>query len=71
MTRDLNTQSTHDLPVLLSARDAEKLGLTRSAFYRFIHRADVPTVTIGGRKYIYRDRFISWIESRAGGEARV
>ena len=39
------------LPVLLSAKDAEKLGLTRSAFYRLLHREDVPSVIIGGRKY--------------------
>lgn len=45
------------LPVLLSAKDAEKIGLTRSAFYRLLHREDIPAVIIGGRKYLYRDRF--------------
>ena len=64
-------QSTHNLPVLISAHDAEKIGFTRSAFYRFLHRADIPTVKIGGRKYIYRDKFIAWIESQTGGETRV
>lgn len=56
------------LPVLLSAKDAEKLGLTRSAFYRLLHREDVPSVIIGGRKYLYRDRFFSWLDEHAGGE---
>lgn len=67
-------QTTHTciekkpLPVLLSAKDAEKIGLTRSAFYRLLHREDIPAVIIGGRKYLYRDRFLEWLDKRAGGD---
>ena len=59
------------LPVLLSAKDAEKIGLTRSAFYRLLHREDIPAVIIGGRKYLYRDRFFEWLDKRAGGEVNA
>ena len=66
MTQEQNTQNSSALPVLLSVKDAEKLGFTRSAFYRFLHRAEIPTVTIGGRKYIYRDRFFEWLDGQTG-----
>lgn len=68
MTQNHSTQSFSPLPVLLSVHDAEKIGLTRSSFYRLMHRDDIPTVTIGGRMYIYRDKFIEWLNERAGGE---
>ena len=55
------------LPILLSARDAGNIGLTRAAFYRLLNQEDVPCVTIGGRKYLHRDRFFAWLNERAGG----
>ena len=60
----INAESS--LPVLLSIKDADKLGLSRSAFYRLMNRADVPRVTIGARIYLHRDRFLIWLDEHIG-----
>lgn len=57
------TITYESLPLLLSAKDVNKIGISRSAFYRLIHRDDVPTLSIEGRIFIPRDRFIAWIEN--------
>ncbi len=69
MTQNQKKQNCSSLPVLLSVKDADKLGLTRSSFYRLIHRAGIPTVTIGGRLYIHRDRFFEWLDVQTEGSA--
>ena len=71
MTENRTSQVFPSLPVLLSVHDAEKIGLSPSAFYRMLHREDIPTVVIGGRKFLYRDKFIAWIESQTGGVNNV
>lgn len=55
------------LPILLSAKDAEFIGLSKSAFYRLLNRENVPCIIIGGRKYLHRDRFFAWLNERVGG----
>ena len=49
-------------PLLLSAKDAQKIGISRAAYYRLTHRMDVPVVVIGERRYIHRDLFFEWLE---------
>ena len=55
------------LPLLLSARDVEKLGISRTMYYRLTHMASVPTVLLGERRYIHRDRFFEWLDQAAEG----
>ena len=61
--------SRAELPILLSAKDIQSIGLSRSMAYQLMNRSDVPVVTIGGRKFINRDRFFEWIDNqtRTGG----
>ena len=33
-------------------------------FYRLVNRSDVPSVTIGGRKFLIRDQFDAWLEAQ-------
>ncbi len=51
-----------NFPLLLSAKDAQKIGISRAAYYRLTHRADVPVVVIGERRYIHRDLFFEWLK---------
>ncbi len=63
-TNSLNiTVTPLPLPALLSVKDIAAIGISRSAFYRLVHREGVPTISIEGRIYIPRDRFIEWIEN--------
>ena len=50
------------LPLLLSSKNVEKLGISRSMFYRLIHMASVPTIALGERRYIHRDKFFEWLD---------
>ncbi len=58
-----------ELPILLSAKDIQSIGLSRSMAYQLLNRSDVPVVAIGGRKFINRDKFFEWIDNQtqAGG----
>ena len=56
-----------NLPLLLSARDAEKLGISKTMYYRLTHMASVPTVLLGDRRYIHRDRFFEWLDHAVDG----
>ena len=41
---------------------AEKLGISKTTYYRLTHMADLPTVLIGDRRYLHRDRFFEWLD---------
>lgn len=51
-----------ELPILLSAKDIQSIGLSRSMAYQLLNRSDVPIVAIGGRKFLNRDRFFEWLD---------
>ena len=56
------TINRETLPLLLSVKDAEKLGISKTTYYRLTHMADLPTVLIGDRRYLHRDRFFEWLD---------
>lgn len=58
-----NQNENYDVPVLLSAKDLVKLGVTRYMAYCILNREDVPVIKIGDRKLIKRDDFFAWLES--------
>ena len=54
-----------DKTVLIDCKAWVKLyGGSRAMFYRLVNRADVPSVTIGGRKFLIRDQFDAWLEAQ-------
>ena len=52
------------LPMMLSANDIQTMGFTRTMAYNILNRKDVPVVKIGSRKFIQRDKFFDWLDSR-------
>ena len=51
-----------DLPLMLSVHDvAEFLGISKSSAYVLAKEKGFPTLKIGARVVIPRDRFIEWI----------
>lgn len=60
-------QTAENMPLMLSAKDVQKLGFSRPRAYEFLNREDMPVVVVGGRKYLHRDLFLGWLEQQAIG----
>lgn len=46
---------------ILSAKDLQDMGFSRSMSYALFNRADVPVIHIGKRKFIRREKFLDWL----------
>ena len=53
-----------DMPMLLTANDLQAMGFRRAMVYKILNSADVPVVKIGSRKFIQRDKFFEWLDSK-------
>lgn len=57
-----------NLPTVLNASQlATTLGISRAGAYQLLHREDFPTLQIGKRMLVPRDKLILWIEENTGG----
>ena len=54
--------------VILDAKDIQALGFSRTMVYGFFNRQDFPTVRIGSRCFVRRDRFFEWLDQQAEQE---
>lgn len=58
-------KSYDDLPLMLSVPEvASVLGISRAGAYDLARNKDFPSLTIGTRIVVPKDRFILWIEQR-------
>jgi len=54
-----------DLPLLLGANDLiHILGLSRTNIYYLLRADNFPTITIGKRKMVRKDKFIEWLDKQ-------
>ena len=54
-----------ELPVFLNARMvADLLGVSQSTAYELMHEKDFPTLQIGSRLVVPRDKFIDWMNGK-------
>ena len=61
-------QSYNDLPLFLNANlVAETLGVSISSAYELMHDPDFPTLRVGSRLVVPKEKFIRWAEGQAGG----
>lgn len=51
-------------PEILSAKDLQDMGFSRSMAYALFNRADVPVIHIGKRKFIRREKFLEWLSEQ-------
>ena len=57
--------SIDQLPITLSATQvAEVLGISRANAYTLMHSKDFPTITIGKRMIVPKDKLLAWMEER-------
>lgn len=48
-------------PEILSAKDLQEMGFSRSMSYALFNREDIPVIHIGKRKFIRREKFMEWL----------
>lgn len=56
-------KSYDELPLMLSVPQlAAALGISRAGAYTLVKRADFPSLTIGSRIVVPKDKLLAWIE---------
>ena len=61
-------QSYNDLPLFLNANlVAQALGVSVSTAYELMHDPGFPTLRVGSRLVVPKEKFIRWAEGQAGG----
>ena len=65
-----STYKTYDdLPLFLNAAMvARVLGVAPSSAYELMHEKDFPTLRVGSRMVVPKERFIRWVDEHTGGE---
>ena len=48
-------------PEILSVKDLQDMGFSRSMSYALFNCEDIPVIHIGKRKFIRRERFMEWL----------
>ena len=68
-----STYKTYDnLPLVLNAAMvAQVLGIAPSSAYELMHEKDFPTLRVGSRMVVPKEKFIEWVEqhTKGGGNA--
>ena len=59
----MNDQEIQNLPFTLNAKQvADVLGIARSSAYTLIHSEGFPTIHIGKRLLVPKDKLLQWME---------
>ncbi len=63
--------SYDDLPLFLNAELVAKvLGVSPSSGYELMHKTEFPTLRIGSRMVVPKEKFIQWVEQNTGGDGQ-
>jgi len=66
--RKCKYKSFDDLPLMLTVSDvADVLGIGLAHTYEVVRQKDFPTITLGSRIIVPRDKFLRWIEEKSAG----
>lgn len=61
-------KSYDDLPLFLNANlVAQVLGVSISTAYEVMHEPSFPTLRVGSRMVVPKEKFIQWAEDQSGG----
>lgn len=67
-----STYKTYDeLPLFLNAATVSSvLGVSPASAYELMHKKDFPTLRVGSRMVVPKEKFIEWVEqhTKDGGE---
>ena len=63
-----NIRSYADLPLFINANlVAQVLGVSISTAYEVMHEPNFPTLRVGSRMVVPKEKFIQWAEEQSGG----
>ena len=61
-------KSYDDLPLFLNAEIVAKvLGVSPASSYELMHEVGFPTLRIGNRMVVHKEKFIAWVEKHTQG----
>ena len=61
-------KSYDDLPLFLNAKMvAEALGIAAASGYELLHQEGFPSLRIGNRLVVPKEKFIRWVDEQTGG----
>ena len=61
-------KSYEDLPLFLNVNDLSKaIGIAPSSCYELMHEKDFPSIRIGKRLVVPREKFIEWVDEQSKG----
>ena len=62
------TKLLANYPDVLTAKQLEEiLHISRAGAYNLMNRADFPTLHVGGRKLVAKDRLLDWMDRNTQG----
>ena len=63
--------SFEELPLMLSVPEmASVLGISRAGAYELVKEKGFPSLTIGSRIIVPRDKLVKWIDEKSSGNAQ-
>ena len=64
--KEVKYKSYDDLPLMLSVPEvAAAMGISRAGAYELVHTKGFPSLTIGSRIVVPKDKFIAWIDENS------
>ena len=61
-------KSYDELPLFLNAKlVAQALGVSVSTAYELMHKPGFPTLRVGSRMVVPKEKFMQWVEAQSGG----
>ena len=57
-------KNTYELPMIMSAKDLQAMGFSRSMAYRLLQGDLLPVVTIGKRRFIRHQTLLEWLAAQ-------
>ena len=60
-----------ELPMMMSAKDLQAMGFSRSMAYRLLQGDLIPVVTIGKRRFIRHTTLMEWLATQEKTSASV
>ena len=67
--KEVMYKSYDDLPLMLSVPEmAAVLGISRAGAYELAHAEGFPSLTIGSRILVPKDKLIAWIDENSSGK---
>ena len=58
-----------ELPMMMSAKDLQAMGFSRSMAYRLLQGDIIPVITVGKRKFIRHTTLLEWLAKQESSTA--